>query len=175
MHHDTVVIFKPEITAACRSNNKSVTPLSIGARKLRQIREVINHASGGNRRRTDAANPQSTDRKRIALPLIVQHAGSGTSTAKIRNLYLFELNGRRRRLSVVGTRFIRVKLRVPKMFSPRRDTFERADENSNTYWDSVISYADLIYGMQALVAGQIQEFKKFRRDRSQARSTWMRR
>ena len=51
-----------------------------------------------------------------------------------------------------------VKLRVPKIFNLRRDPFERADENSNTYWDWVISHA---YAMQALVAGQIDEFKKF--------------
>ena len=51
-----------------------------------------------------------------------------------------------------------VKLRVPKMFNLRRDPFERADENSNTYWDWVISHAYLMYGMQALVAGQIEDF-----------------
>ncbi len=54
-----------------------------------------------------------------------------------------------------------VKLRAPKIFNLRRDTFERADENANTYWDWVISHAYLIYGMQALVAGQIEEFEKF--------------
>src|SRR5271165_4710077 len=54
-----------------------------------------------------------------------------------------------------------VPLRVPKIFNLRRDPFERADENSNTYWDWVISHAYLIYGMQALVAGEIEEFKKF--------------
>ncbi len=54
-----------------------------------------------------------------------------------------------------------VKLRVPKMFNLRQDPFERADENSNTYFDWVIDHAFLIYGMQALVAGQIEEFKKF--------------
>src|SRR5262249_60322130 len=48
-----------------------------------------------------------------------------------------------------------VKLRAPKMFNLRRDPFERADENSNTYWDCVISHAYLLYGMQALVAEQI--------------------
>ena len=36
-----------------------------------------------------------------------------------------------------------VKLRAPKMFNLRRDPFERADENSNTYWDWVISHAYL--------------------------------
>ncbi len=54
-----------------------------------------------------------------------------------------------------------VKLRAPKMFNLRRDPFERADENSNTYWDWVISHAYLIYGMQALVAEQIANFQAF--------------
>jgi arylsulfatase len=54
-----------------------------------------------------------------------------------------------------------VKLRAPKMFNLRRDPFERADENSNTYWDWVISHAYLLYGMQALVAQQIEDFEKF--------------
>ena len=31
-----------------------------------------------------------------------------------------------------------VVLRVPKLFNLRRDPFERADHNSNTYWDWVI-------------------------------------
>ncbi len=51
-----------------------------------------------------------------------------------------------------------VKLRAPKMFNLRRDPFERADENSNTYWDWVISHAYLLYGMQAVVAQQIEAF-----------------
>ena len=54
-----------------------------------------------------------------------------------------------------------VKLRAPKMFNLRRDPFERADENSNTYWDWVISHAYLLYEMQALVAQQIQAFVQF--------------
>jgi arylsulfatase len=54
-----------------------------------------------------------------------------------------------------------VKLRAPKMFNLRRDPFERADENSNTYWDWVISHAYLLYEMQALVAQQIQDFMRF--------------
>ena len=54
-----------------------------------------------------------------------------------------------------------VKLRAPKMFNLRRDPFERADENSNTYWDWVISHAYIIYLMQALVAREIENFKKF--------------
>ena len=54
-----------------------------------------------------------------------------------------------------------VPLRVPKFFNLRRDPFERADENSNTYYDWVISHAYLVYGMQALVAQQIEAFIKF--------------
>jgi arylsulfatase len=54
-----------------------------------------------------------------------------------------------------------VKLRMPKMFNLRQDPFERADENSNTYWDWVISHAYLLYGMQAVVAGQIENFVKY--------------
>jgi arylsulfatase A-like enzyme len=54
-----------------------------------------------------------------------------------------------------------VPLRAPKIFNLRRDPFERADENSNTYWDWVISHVYIIYAMQGLVAGQIESFKKF--------------
>jgi arylsulfatase A-like enzyme len=54
-----------------------------------------------------------------------------------------------------------VPLRVPKIFNLRRDPFERADENSNTYWDWMISHAYLVYGMQALVAQQIESFMMF--------------
>jgi arylsulfatase len=54
-----------------------------------------------------------------------------------------------------------VKLRVPKMFHLRRDPFERADENSNTYYDWLISHAYIVYLMQGLVAQQIEAFKKF--------------
>jgi hypothetical protein len=54
-----------------------------------------------------------------------------------------------------------VPLRAPKIFHLRRDPFERADENSNTYWDWMISHLYVIYGMQGLVAGQIESFKKF--------------
>ncbi len=54
-----------------------------------------------------------------------------------------------------------IPLRVPKMFNLRRDPFERADENSNTYWDWMISHAYLMYGMQAVVAKQIGAFREF--------------
>ncbi len=54
-----------------------------------------------------------------------------------------------------------VKLRIPKMFNLRRDPFERADENSNTYFDWVISHAYIMYEMQGLVAQNIEDFVKF--------------
>jgi arylsulfatase A-like enzyme len=54
-----------------------------------------------------------------------------------------------------------VPLRIPKMFHLRRDPFERADENSNTYYDWMIDHAYLLYGAQALVAQQIQSLIDF--------------
>ncbi|NTU78130.1 MAG: arylsulfatase [Chloroflexales bacterium] len=54
-----------------------------------------------------------------------------------------------------------VQLRAPKIFHLRRDPFERADQNSNTYWDWVISHAYLIYLMQAVVAQQIEGYTQF--------------
>ena len=54
-----------------------------------------------------------------------------------------------------------VKLRFPKMFNLRRDPFERADDNSNTYWDWIFDHLFLIYGMQALVAKEIENFVKY--------------
>ena len=53
-----------------------------------------------------------------------------------------------------------VKLRAPKIFNLRRDPFERADENSNTYWDWVLSHVYIVYAMQAIVANQIAEFRE---------------
>ena len=54
-----------------------------------------------------------------------------------------------------------VPLRAPKLFNLRRDPFERADENSNTYWDWYISHAYVIYAMQSVVGKQIENFKKY--------------
>ena len=51
-----------------------------------------------------------------------------------------------------------VKLRMPKIFNLRRDPFERADENSNGYWDWVLEHVFVIYPMQALAAEQMQSF-----------------
>jgi arylsulfatase A-like enzyme len=54
-----------------------------------------------------------------------------------------------------------VQLRIPKIFNLRRDPFERADENSNTYWDWMLDHAFMLVPAQALVAQQIQSFKDF--------------
>jgi arylsulfatase len=54
-----------------------------------------------------------------------------------------------------------VKLRVPHIFSLRRDPFERADFNSNTYWDWIVDHAPMLYACQAVVAQQIKDFAAF--------------
>src|SRR6266436_1444770 len=54
-----------------------------------------------------------------------------------------------------------VKLRLPHIFSLRRDPFERADFNSNKYWDWAIDHVFLLYGAQAIVAAQIDNYVKY--------------
>ena len=54
-----------------------------------------------------------------------------------------------------------VKLRVPTIINLRRDPFERADFNSNTYWDWMVDHVPQMYLMQELVAEQIAGFIKF--------------
>ncbi len=54
-----------------------------------------------------------------------------------------------------------VKLRLPHIVSLRRDPFERADFNSNTYWDWMVDHVPQMYMMQAVIAGQIEDFDKF--------------
>ncbi|MGD9108266.1 MAG: arylsulfatase [Gammaproteobacteria bacterium] len=54
-----------------------------------------------------------------------------------------------------------VSLRVPKIFNLRRDPFERADENSNTYWDWVLDRVFIYVPMQTLVGKELQSFKEF--------------
>jgi hypothetical protein len=49
----------------------------------------------------------------------------------------------------------------PKDLSLAPRPFERADENSNTYFDWMISHVYIIYAMQGLVAQQIENFQKF--------------
>jgi len=68
-----------------------------------------------------------------------------------------------------------VKLRAPKMFNLRRDPFERADENSNTYWDWVISYAYFFSTRcRPLSRSRSRRSCNSRRARSRPPLTWMR-
>ena len=53
------------------------------------------------------------------------------------------------------------KLRVPHIFNLRRDPFERADFNSNTYFDWLVDHVPQLYQAQALVAQQIANFIKY--------------
>jgi arylsulfatase len=54
-----------------------------------------------------------------------------------------------------------VPLRVPKIFHLRRDPFERADENSNTYYDWLLDHAFILVPVQAYVAEMIESLKAF--------------
>ncbi len=54
-----------------------------------------------------------------------------------------------------------VHLRVPKIFNLRRDPFERADENSNTYYDWLLDHAFLVVPAQAYVAKLAESFRLF--------------
>jgi arylsulfatase A-like enzyme len=54
-----------------------------------------------------------------------------------------------------------VPLRVPKIFNLRRDPFERADENSNTYWDWCIDHAFILVPVQAYVMGMSESLRSF--------------
>jgi arylsulfatase len=54
-----------------------------------------------------------------------------------------------------------VPLRIPKIFNLRQDPFERADENSNTYYDWMIDHAFMLVPAQAIVGQQIQSLKEF--------------
>jgi arylsulfatase A-like enzyme len=54
-----------------------------------------------------------------------------------------------------------VKLRLPNIYSLRRDPFERADYNSNVYYDWMINHVPQLYQCQALVAAQIANYVKY--------------
>jgi arylsulfatase A-like enzyme len=54
-----------------------------------------------------------------------------------------------------------VKLRLPLIFNLRRDPFERAQHNSNVYYDWLIDHVPQLYACQALVESQIQNFVKY--------------
>jgi arylsulfatase A-like enzyme len=50
------------------------------------------------------------------------------------------------------------KLRLPHIYNLRRDPFERADFNSNVYWDWYMNHVPYLYLAQEIVASQIQNF-----------------
>jgi arylsulfatase A-like enzyme len=54
-----------------------------------------------------------------------------------------------------------VKLRLPHIINLRRDPFERADFNSNTYFDWLVNHVPQMYLMQAVIAQQVEDFVKF--------------
>jgi arylsulfatase A-like enzyme len=54
-----------------------------------------------------------------------------------------------------------VKLRLPHIMNLRRDPFERAVFNSNTYWDWCVDHAPQLYLVQGLVAAQIENYVKY--------------
>jgi arylsulfatase A-like enzyme len=54
-----------------------------------------------------------------------------------------------------------VELRIPKIFNLRRDPFERADENSNGYWNWVLEHFYIAPAAGAFIAQQLETFKEF--------------
>ncbi|MCX2972519.1 arylsulfatase [Halieaceae bacterium IMCC8485] len=54
-----------------------------------------------------------------------------------------------------------VTLRIPKLFHLRRDPFERADHNSNTYWDWAIDKAARVYMGSAVTTQYLQTFGEY--------------
>jgi arylsulfatase A-like enzyme len=54
-----------------------------------------------------------------------------------------------------------VKLRLPHIVNLRRDPFERAQFNSNVYYDWLINHVPQLYLVQELVAEQVQNFVKY--------------
>ncbi len=54
-----------------------------------------------------------------------------------------------------------VVLRLPKIFNLRRDPFERADQNSNTYWDWMIDKAPQVYMGLAQTGMFLQTFAEY--------------
>lgn len=54
-----------------------------------------------------------------------------------------------------------VPLRFPKLFNLRRDPFERADRDSNTYWDWLIDRIFLMVPAQAFVQKHLQSLLEF--------------
>lgn len=54
-----------------------------------------------------------------------------------------------------------VILRIPKIFNLRRDRFERADHNSNTYWDWMIDKIPQFYLGSAVTQQYLATFREY--------------
>ena len=54
-----------------------------------------------------------------------------------------------------------VTLRMPKIFNLRRDPFERADHNSNTYWDWMVDKAPRVYLGLATTSQFLMTFEQY--------------
>ncbi len=54
-----------------------------------------------------------------------------------------------------------VKLRLPKLFNLRRDPFERADIDSNTYYDWLLSKAFMVAGAQMVLKAHVASMVEF--------------
>jgi len=54
-----------------------------------------------------------------------------------------------------------VKVRLPYIMNLRRDPFERAEYNSNTYMDWLVNHVPQLYEMQEFVGSEIANFIKF--------------
>ena len=54
-----------------------------------------------------------------------------------------------------------VDLRIPRILNLRRDPFERALDNSNTYWDWLLDHAYMVVWAQAVVAKAVQDVTEF--------------
>jgi arylsulfatase len=52
-------------------------------------------------------------------------------------------------------------LRVPHIFNLRRDPYERAQFNSNQYWDWAMYHIFMLYKAQDVVAAQIDNYVKY--------------
>ncbi|MGL4648482.1 MAG: arylsulfatase [Caldilineaceae bacterium] len=54
-----------------------------------------------------------------------------------------------------------VQLRFPKLFHLRRDPFERADENSNTYYDWMLDHVFISYTAMRVIGAMMESFREF--------------
>ena len=66
-----------------------------------------------------------------------------------------------------------VPLRAPKLFNLRRDPFERADENSNTYWDWLLAQTYIRLRDAGARRDANREFHQISTAPKPLRSTWM--